>query len=108
MYNSLNWAYTYNKFVYEKWLSHMQIFVVLTVVFLVNLLYFMIFTVKLIQWLSQLIIWMAIGVLLLFFANVLGGYIGLHIPINLFTVSISTILGILGVLSLAAIQIFIL
>ena len=86
----------------------MQIFVVLAVVFLVILLFFMNVPVKPVQWLSQLIVRMAIGVLLLFFANVLGGYIGLHIPINLFTVSISTILGILGVLSLAAIQIFIL
>lgn len=44
-----------------------------------------------------------IGVLLLFFVNVFGGSIGLHIPINLFTVVVSSLLGIYGVISLAAI-----
>ncbi|MGM8213865.1 pro-sigmaK processing inhibitor BofA family protein [Virgibacillus sp. W0430] len=47
-----------------------------------------------------------IGILLLFFFNVFGGAIGLHIPINLFTVIISGFLGVFGVSSLAAIQIF--
>lgn len=47
-----------------------------------------------------------IGVLFLFFFNVFGATIGLHIPINLFTVAISGFLGIFGVSSLAAIQIF--
>lgn len=54
------------------------------------------------------VIRMTIGVLLLFFFNVFGGYIGLHIPINIFTVLVSSILGIFGVTSLAAIHIFIL
>lgn len=54
------------------------------------------------------VIRMTIGVLLLFFFNVFGGYIGLHIPINIFTVLISSILGIFGITSLAAIHIFIL
>jgi len=51
---------------------------------------------------------LTIGVLFLFFFNVFGGYIGLHIPINIFTVLISTVLGLFGVTSLAAIHIFIL
>lgn len=51
---------------------------------------------------------MTIGILLLFFFNVFGGMIGLHIPINIFTVLVSSILGIFGVTSLAAIHIFIL
>lgn len=49
---------------------------------------------------------LGIGILLLFFFNVFGGAIGLHIPINLFTVFISGFLGLFGVTSLAAIQIF--
>ena len=51
---------------------------------------------------------LTIGVLLLFFFNVFGGYIGLHIPINIFTVLVSSILGIFGITSLSAIHIFIL
>lgn len=54
------------------------------------------------------VIRLTIGVLFLFFFNVFGGAIGLHIPINIFTVLISSILGIFGVTSLAAIHIFIL
>lgn len=54
------------------------------------------------------VIRLTIGVLFLFFLNVFGGAIGLHIPINIFTVIISSILGLFGVTSLAAIHIFIL
>lgn len=49
---------------------------------------------------------LTIGLLLLFFFNVFGGYIGLHIPINVYTVTISSTLGIFGTLALAAVQIF--
>ncbi|MBO1004480.1 pro-sigmaK processing inhibitor BofA family protein [Pseudogracilibacillus auburnensis] len=51
---------------------------------------------------------LTIGVLLLFFLNVFGGSIGLHVPINIFTVLVSSVLGIFGVTSLAAIHLFIL
>jgi len=51
---------------------------------------------------------LGIGLLFLFFLNVFGGAIGLHIPINLFTIIVSGFLGVLGVSSLAAIQIFLL
>lgn len=50
---------------------------------------------------------LGIGMLFLFFFNVFGGAIGLHIPINLFTIIISGFLGLFGVISLAAIQVFI-
>lgn len=49
-----------------------------------------------------------IGVLFLFFFNVFGGLIGLHIPINIFTVIVSSFLGLFGIVSLAAIHIFVL
>ncbi|OZU89502.1 transcriptional regulator [Virgibacillus indicus] len=49
-----------------------------------------------------------IGILFLFFFNVFGGAIGLHIPINLFTVIVSGFLGLFGLASLAAIHLFIL
>lgn len=51
---------------------------------------------------------LGIGILLLFFFNVFGGAIGLHIPINLFTIIVSGFLGVFGISSLAAIQIFLL
>jgi len=52
------------------------------------------------------IVKLGIGVLFLFFFNVFGATFGLHIPINLFTVIVSGILGLFGVASLAAIQVF--
>lgn len=58
------------------------------------------------KFVGQSLIKLGIGVLFLFFFNVFGGEFGLHIPINLFTVFISGFLGILGVVSLAAMQIF--
>jgi len=51
---------------------------------------------------------LGIGVLFLFFVNVFGGAIGLHIPINLFTIGISGFLGLFGLASLAAIHLFLL
>ncbi|MEC5425023.1 pro-sigmaK processing inhibitor BofA family protein [Virgibacillus sp. C22-A2] len=50
---------------------------------------------------------LGIGILFLFFFNVFGGAIGLHIPINLFTAVISGFLGVFGLASLAAIHLFI-
>lgn len=47
-----------------------------------------------------------IGILLLFFFNVFGGAIGMHIPINLFTVLVSGLLGFFGVISLAVLMFF--
>lgn len=59
------------------------------------------------RFMTQGVVKLGIGVLFLFFLNVFGGAIGLHIPINLFTVFISGFLGLFGVASLAAIQLFI-
>lgn len=50
---------------------------------------------------------LGIGLLLLFFFNVFGGAIGLHIPINIFTVFVSGFLGLFGIASLAAVHIFV-
>lgn len=58
--------------------------------------------------LGRSVVRLTVGLLLLFFFNVFGGYIGLHVPINLFTLSVTTILGLFGMISLAAIHIFIL
>jgi len=63
---------------------------------------------KMLRLLGSGAIRVTIGVLFLFFFNVFAASFGLHIPINVFTVLISSILGIFGVTSLAAIHIFIL
>ncbi|WP_433746071.1 pro-sigmaK processing inhibitor BofA family protein [Falsibacillus pallidus] len=49
-----------------------------------------------------------IGALFLFFLNAFGSKIGLHVPINLATSSVSGFLGIPGMLGLAALQLWIL
>ncbi|MRG87920.1 pro-sigmaK processing inhibitor BofA [Salinibacillus xinjiangensis] len=56
------------------------------------------------QYLSQGIVKVLIGALILFFINIFGANFGLHIPINLFTTVISGFLGIPGVASLFAIH----
>ena len=60
------------------------------------------------RFVGQGVVKLAIGVLFLFFLNVFGGAIGLHVPINLFTTVIAGFLGVFGLASLAAIQIFLL
>ncbi|NLI67339.1 MAG: pro-sigmaK processing inhibitor BofA [Bacilli bacterium] len=51
---------------------------------------------------------LAIGLLMLVLLNVFGNSFGLHVPINLFTVLVSSVLGIFGVASLALIHLLIL
>lgn len=63
--------------------------------------------VKSLRFIANTTVKLGIGVLLLFFLNIFGGAIGLHVPINLFTVGVSGFLGLFGVASLAAIHLFI-
>ena len=63
--------------------------------------------VKLMRFIGQSMIKVGSGVLRLFFINIIGGSFGLHIPINLFTGIVSGFLGLFGIVSLAAIQLFI-
>lgn len=51
---------------------------------------------------------LAIGLLMLVLLNVFGNSFGLHVPINLFTVLVCSVLGIFGVASLALIHLLIL
>ncbi|MBU5266072.1 pro-sigmaK processing inhibitor BofA family protein [Virgibacillus proomii] len=64
--------------------------------------------VKFMRIIGQTTVKLGIGILFLFFINVFGGVIGLHIPINLFTVVIAGFLGIFGLASLSAIHLFVL
>lgn len=64
--------------------------------------------IKPMKWVGLASMKLLIGVLLLFFANVFGASIGLHIPINLFTAVITGLLGVPGLLSLTALQLWVL
>ncbi|MDC3417762.1 pro-sigmaK processing inhibitor BofA family protein [Aquibacillus salsiterrae] len=60
------------------------------------------------RFVAQGTIKLVIGVLFLFFFNTFGASIGLHLPINVYTTLIAGFLGIPGLASLTALQIFVL
>lgn len=80
--------------------------VISIMVALIVLLLFIGAPIKPMRFIAHSTVKLGIGILFLFFFNVFGGAIGLHIPINLFTVAISGFLGIFGVTSLAAVHVF--
>ena len=84
----------------------MQTILVLVTIGIVLAIFFIRAPQKVTRLISQSAIRVTIGVLILFFINVFGGAIGLHIPINIFTVLVSSILGLYGVISLASIHWF--
>ncbi|MRH45152.1 pro-sigmaK processing inhibitor BofA [Aquibacillus halophilus] len=59
------------------------------------------------RFLAQGTVKVVIGVLFLFFFNVFGASIGLHLPINVYTAIIAGFLGIPGIASLTALHIFV-
>lgn len=81
-------------------------FVIAIIVLLIIVLLFVGAPVKPMRFIAHTTVKLGIGILLLFFVNVFGGTIGLHVPINIFTVVISGFLGVFGVASLSAIQLF--
>src|SRR5690625_3383999 len=80
--------------------------VIAIIVLLIIVLLFVGAPVKPMRFIAHSTVKLGIGILLLFFVNVFGGAIGLHVPINVFTVVISGFLGLSGVASLSAIQYF--
>ncbi|GER71702.1 sigma-K factor-processing regulatory protein BofA [Weizmannia acidilactici] len=82
--------------------------IIIAIVSLILLLLFSTALTKPLRWAGKLCIKAIIGAVLLFFLNQLGGRYGLHIPINLATVSVSGILGVPGIIGLAVIQTWIL
>ncbi|WP_026693535.1 pro-sigmaK processing inhibitor BofA family protein [Peribacillus kribbensis] len=63
---------------------------------------------KPLRWVGQGAVKAIIGALLLFFLNVAGSKAGLHVPINFATTAVAGLLGIPGILALAAIQYWVL
>ncbi|QKY70868.1 pro-sigmaK processing inhibitor BofA family protein [Lentibacillus sp. CBA3610] len=82
--------------------------VISIMVALIVILLFVGAPVKPMRFIANSTVKLGIGILFLFFFNVFGGAIGLHIPINIITVIISGFLGLFGLGSLAAIHLFIL
>ncbi|WP_050613547.1 pro-sigmaK processing inhibitor BofA family protein [Bacillus testis] len=78
--------------------------VIAVIVVLVLSLLFAGTTFKPLRFMGSLAAKLVIGGMFLFFLNAFGSSIGLHVPINVATASVAGILGIPGVLSLAAIQ----
>ncbi|MBM7705087.1 pro-sigmaK processing inhibitor BofA family protein [Metabacillus iocasae] len=65
-------------------------------------------TNKILRLIGQGSIKLVIGALFLFFVNVIGAQMDIHVPINVVTTSISGILGIPGLIALIIINNFIL
>ncbi|MEH7457489.1 transcriptional regulator [Bacillus pseudomycoides] len=62
---------------------------------------------KPLQFIGRIFIKVMIGVVLLFAVNVIGTYFNFHIPINIGTASVSSLLGIPGICALVIIKLYI-
>lgn len=80
------------------------IYVIVLIGGLILLLLFIGAPLKPIRWIGGAVVKLLIGALLLFFLNLFGTSINLHIPINLVTTLVSGFLGIPGLCALVAIQ----
>ncbi|GGD02914.1 pro-sigmaK processing inhibitor BofA family protein [Pontibacillus salipaludis] len=81
--------------------------IIVSVVLMIGVLLFAGAPLKPLRFLGSGAIKVVIGVLFLFFFNVFGASMGIHIPINVFTAFVSGFLGLPGLASLAAIQLFV-
>ncbi|MDL4839140.1 pro-sigmaK processing inhibitor BofA family protein [Aquibacillus rhizosphaerae] len=81
--------------------------VITSMVVLIALLLIVGAPIKPMRFLAQGTVKLVIGVLFLFFFNVFGASIGLHLPINIYTAVIAGFLGIPGLASLTALHIFV-
>ncbi|QDP38801.1 pro-sigmaK processing inhibitor BofA family protein [Radiobacillus deserti] len=82
--------------------------VIIGVVALIAILLIVGAPLKPMRFLAKGTVKLVIGVLFLFFFNVFGASLGLHVPINIFTAVVAGFLGIPGLASLTAVHIFIL
>ncbi|UFT99463.1 pro-sigmaK processing inhibitor BofA family protein [Radiobacillus kanasensis] len=82
--------------------------VIIGVVALIAILLIVGAPLKPMRFLAKGTVKLVIGVLFLFFFNVFGASLGLHLPINIFTAVVAGFLGIPGLASLTAVHIFIL
>jgi len=71
---------------------------------LILIMFFIGAPIKPLRFVGQGIIKILIGALFLFFLNEFGTSLGIYVPINLVTASVSGVLGVPGVLALVAIE----
>lgn len=71
---------------------------------LILIMFFIGAPIKPLRFVGQGVIKILIGALFLFFLNEFGTSLGIYVPINLVTASVSGILGVPGVLALVAIE----
>ncbi|MFX3622523.1 MAG: pro-sigmaK processing inhibitor BofA family protein [Ectobacillus sp.] len=64
-------------------------------------------SLKPLRFLGKTFVKVIVGAIILFVLNMAGAQVGLHIPINIVTASISGILGLPGLAALAVIQMYI-
>ncbi|MCT2536982.1 pro-sigmaK processing inhibitor BofA family protein [Aquibacillus koreensis] len=81
--------------------------IITSMVVLIALLLIVGAPIKPMRFLAQGTVKLVIGVLFLFFFNVFGATIGLHLPINIYTAVIAGLLGLPGIASLTALHIFV-
>ncbi|WP_117167959.1 pro-sigmaK processing inhibitor BofA family protein [Paraliobacillus sediminis] len=84
-----------------------SVVIISSIVVLIVVLLFVGAPLKPMRWLMQGSVKLVIGVLFLFFFNVFGASLGLHLPINGYTAVITGFLGIPGLVSLAALHLFV-
>ncbi|GAA0290659.1 inhibitor of the pro-sigma K processing machinery [Gracilibacillus halotolerans] len=85
----------------------MNVWIILGVLGAIVLLFIKGIPLQFVRWTGKLFIRVTIGVLCLFFLNIFGAQLGLHIPINAFTALVAGFLGLPGLASLTAIHVFI-
>ena len=85
----------------------MNIWIIAAIIGAIALLFLKGIPLQVVRFTGKLFIRVTVGVLCLFFLNVFGAQLGLHIPINAFTALIAGILGLPGLASLTAIPVFI-
>lgn len=78
--------------------------VIMSIVSLIVIILLIGIPIRLTRFIGEGIARLVIGALFIFLINVVGGVLGIHLPINLFTVAVTGFLGIPGVVALIFLQ----
>ncbi|MGG3956545.1 pro-sigmaK processing inhibitor BofA family protein [Bhargavaea massiliensis] len=78
--------------------------VIVSIISLIVIILLIGIPIRFTRWIGEGIVRLVIGALFIFLINVVGNVSGIHLPINLFTVMVTGVLGIPGVVALIFIQ----
>ena len=78
--------------------------VIVSIISLIVIILLIGIPIRFTRWIGEGIVRLVIGALFIFLINVVGNVSGIHLPINLFTVTVTGVLGIPGVVALIFIQ----